>query len=304
MDDDKSICFSLSRFCGSLVSARTGFGGTAMKWTLLAVVAFYSLGGCTCFAAENGEGCVVESDMLIRSLGTDIGTVSARIAGTSTDSDLKADVDVNIGWWLFSFALKSSESATIRGGKMVAYWKTIDTGGHHKEITGELKGAIFTILVRDQGETERKEFPAKSYQVTNMEYPEVTLAPGEVRKMRVVDLENAEIVDREYRHVTEEQMMISGRCIRVVVSDASDKNSEYRRWTAIIKGVPVVIRQEGKEKTGLFNPAYSVRYTRVAIRLNEITHKPPAQQSSSVGLGGSCAELGESIEAKNFQVKK
>ena len=90
-----------------------------------------------------------------------------------------------------------------------------------------------------------------------MEYPEVTLTPGEVRKMRVIDLENAEAVDREYRHVAEEQVVISGRLTRVVVSDATDNNAEYRRWTAVVNGVPVVIRQEGKEKTGLFNPAYS-----------------------------------------------
>jgi hypothetical protein len=264
-DDDKSICLSLRRFCGLLVPALSGIGDVAIKSTLLAILACYSLGSFPCFAAENGEGCAVESALVIRSLGNDIGKVSARIVGTSADSDLKADVDVHVGWWLFSFVLNSSESSSIRGNKLVAYRKMIDTGGHRKEITGELKSAILTILVRDQGETVRKEFSAKSYQVTNMEYPEVTLSPGEVRKMRVVDLENAEIVDREYRHVTEEQIMISGQSTRVVVSDASDKNSEYRRWTAVVNGVPVVIRQEGKEKTGLFNPAYSVRYTRVAI---------------------------------------
>lgn len=52
---------------------------------------------------------------------------------------------------------------------------------------------------------------------------------------------------------------------RVVVSDAIDNNVEYRRWTAVVNGVPVVLRQEGKEKTGPFNPAYAVRQTRVAI---------------------------------------
>lgn len=236
-----------------------------MKLTLIAVLICFSLGSLTCSAAEKGESCAVETGIVIRSLGSDIGTVSARIAGTATDSDLRADVDVHVGWWFFSFALKSSESATIRGGKLVAYRKTIDSGGHRKEITGELKGDILIILVRDQGKTERREFPAKSYQVTNMEYPEVTLTPGETRKMRVIDLENAEAVDREYRHVAEEQMVISGRSTRVVVSDAIDKNAEYRRWTAVVNGVPVVVRQEGKEKTGLFNPAYSVRQTRVAI---------------------------------------
>jgi hypothetical protein len=236
-----------------------------MKWSLLAVLILYSLGGGAISAAENGERCAVESNFVIRSLGSDIGTVSGIIAGTASDSDLQVDVDVHVGWWFLSFALKSRETASIRGGKLAAYRKTIDTGGHRKEIVGELKGDIFTILVRDRGKTERKEFPAISYQVTNMEYPEVSLIPGEVRKMQVLDLENAEAVVREYRHVSEEQIVISGRVTRVVVSDAIDKYAEYRRWTAVVNGVPVVIRQEGKEKTGLFNPAYSVRQTKVAV---------------------------------------
>ena len=152
-----------------------------MKWTLLAVLIFWSLGGLTCSAAENGEICAVASSMVIRSLAADIGTVSSRIAGTATDSDLRADVVVHVGWWFFSFDLKSSETASIRGGKLVAYRKTIESGGHSKEITGDLNGDILTILVRDRRKTERKEFPAKSYHVTNMEYrprrqSEMTLA--------------------------------------------------------------------------------------------------------------------------------
>lgn len=234
-----------------------------MKWTLRAVMIMYMLGSGALFAAENEQGCAVTSIMAIRSLGSDIGIVNTRIAGTATGSDLQADVDVHVGWWYFSFVLKSRETARIRGGKLVYYHKTIDTGGHRKEIVGEHKGGILTILVSDKGKTERKEFPALNYQATNMEYPEVTLKPGEVRKMRIIDLENAEAVDREYRYVAEEQQVMSGRDTRIVVSDAIDKNAEYRRWTAIVNGVPVVIRQEGKEKSGLFNPAYSVRQTKV-----------------------------------------
>jgi len=49
------------------------------------------------------------------------------------------------------------------------------------------------------------------------------------------------------------------------VADFADENGECRRWTAIINGLPVVIRQEGKEKTGLFNPAYAVRQTKVTV---------------------------------------
>ena len=235
-----------------------------MKRTLCALLTCCVLGSAICTAAVNGQGCTVESRMIIRSLGTDIGTVRAQIAGTAVDSDLQADVDVHVGWWFFSFALKSSETASIRADKLVAYRKTIDSGGQRKEIAGKLKSGILTVTVSDRGKTVRKEFPAASYQGTNMEYPEVSLKPGEIRRMRVIDLENAEAVDREYRHVAEERMVISGRETRVVVSDASDKYSEYRRWTAVVNGVPVVIRQEGNEKTGLFNPAYSVRQNRVA----------------------------------------
>ena len=221
----------------------------------------------TVSAAEKAERCSVESRMTIRSLGSDIGTVNAKMTGTSLDNDLRADVDVRVGFWFIAFTLKSSETAAIRGGKLAKYRKTIDTGGHRREITGERNGDIFAIVTHDRGKTERQEFPAKSFEATNMEYPEVALVAGEVRKMRIIDLENGEIVDREYRHVAEERTEINGVAVRVVVSDAVDKNSEYRRWTMVVKGVPVVMRQEGKEKTGFFNPAYSVRQTRVTADL-------------------------------------
>jgi hypothetical protein len=49
------------------------------------------------------------------------------------------------------------------------------------------------------------------------------------------------------------------------VSDFTDKYAEARRRTSIISELPVVIHQEGKEKTGLFNPSYSVRQTSVTV---------------------------------------
>jgi len=216
-------------------------------------------------AVEKGDSCEVSSSYVIRSLGSNIGTVSAKMSGSATDNDLRADVDVNVGFLFFRFSLKSTETTSIRGGKVIRYRKTIDTGGDHKEIMGELDGSIFTIMIHDGENVERKVFPAMIYQVTNMEYPEVTLAPGEERRMRVLDLENSEVVDRVYRYVAEEQAEIDGRVIRIIVADFADKNSECRRWTAIFDGLPVVRRQDGKEKTGLFNPSYSVRQTKVVV---------------------------------------
>jgi hypothetical protein len=216
-------------------------------------------------AVEKGDSCAVSSSYVIRSLGSNIGTVIAKMSGSPTDNDLRADVDVNVGFLFFSFSLKSTETTSIRAGKVIRYRKMIDNGGDLREITGELDGNTFTIMVTDGEKVERKVFSSMSYEATNMEYPEVTLVPGEVRKMRVLDLENSELVDRVYRYVAEEQAVIDGRVIRIFVADFSDKNSECRRWTAIFDGLPVVRRQDGKEKTGIFNPSYSVRQTKVIV---------------------------------------
>lgn len=232
--------------------------------------------------AARGESSAVAVNYVIRSLASDIGTVSAKTTGTPRDNDFRADVNVNVRFLFLRFSLTSSETANIRGGKLVKYRKTIDTKGSRREIQGEASGGIFSMTVRDGKRSEQKKFPVTGYVTTNMEYPEVTLAPGETRRMRILDLENAEIVKRKYRHVSEEQAEIDGQKSRVIVSDFVDKNSEGRRWTAIVDGLPIVLRQEGKEKTGLFNPSYAVRQTGVNSDRRPVA--PPAPQS---GQGSS-----------------
>lgn len=240
---------------------------SSMRYALLAIliINICSLACRGVSAAGNGEPCSVSSRYVIRSMGMDIGTVNARMSGTPVDNDLRADVDVNVGVLFFDFSLKSTESTCIRAGKMVRYNKIIVTGGNHREIAGELVGGMLTVVVRDGEKEECKRFSATNFDATTMEYPEVTLAPGEVRRMRVLDLENSEVVEREYRYVAEEHAEIDGRPSRIIVADFVDKNAECRRWTAIINGLPIVIRQEGKEKTGLFNPAYSVQRMKAAV---------------------------------------
>ncbi len=181
-----------------------------MKLALYTLLIVCSLGWNIAFAAKNGESHTVAVSYVIRSLGSDIGTVIAKTVGTARDNDFPDDVKVNVRFLFFSFSLKSSETASIRGGKLVNYHKTIDTKGHRRELTGELNGDTFN-MVSSMGESLHKEFPVTDYVTTNMEYPEVTLAPGEVRRMRVFDLENTEIVDREYRQIAEDQAEINGR---------------------------------------------------------------------------------------------
>ncbi|NVN90226.1 MAG: hypothetical protein HXX11_06440 [Desulfuromonadales bacterium] len=236
-----------------------------MKHLLSTLLVICALGCNSASAAGNGEKHAVAVSYVIRSLGTDMGTVSAKTVGTASDNDFRADVTVSVRVLFFRFSLTSSETASIRGGKLVSYHKTIDSKGHCREITGERKGDVFTFVIRDGEKVKQRAFPVTDYVITNMEYPEVTLVPGEIRKMRVVDLENAEIVDREYRQLAEEQTEINGRVSPVMTTDFTDKNSTGRRWTSVISGLPIVMRQEGKEKTGLFNPSYSVRQTRIVV---------------------------------------
>ena len=47
--------------------------------------------------------------------------------------------------------------------------------------------------------------------------------------MRILDLENSEVVYRAYRYVAEEQSEIDEHVIRIIVAYFTDKNSECRR---------------------------------------------------------------------------
>lgn len=237
----------------------------AIRLTLCTIFVVYSLSCGIVFAASNDEIRTVEVSYIIHSLGSDIGTVSARTVGSARNSDFQADTNVNVHFWFLHFSLTSNEKARIREGKLVSYHKIVDTNGHRREISGELIGDIFKMVAREGGKVEHKDIPVTGFITTNMEYPELTLAPGEERKMPVVDLENTAIVDRKYRQITEEHAKINGRDSRVIVSDFSDENAEVRRWTTSIGGLPIVLRQEGKEKTGMFNPFYKVLQTKISI---------------------------------------
>lgn len=235
------------------------------RLTLCTVIAVCSLGCGIVFAASNYEIRTVEVSYIIRSLGSDIGTVSARTVGSARNFDFQADTNVNVHFWFLHFSLTSIEKARIREGKLVSYHKVIDANGHHREVSGELVGDILRMVASEGGKEAHKDIPVAGYITTNLEYPEMTLTPAEIRKMPVVDLENTAIVDRKYRQVTEEHAKINGRDSRVIVSDFFDKNAEGRRWTTSIAGLPIVLRQEGKEKTGLFNPSYKVLQTKITI---------------------------------------
>jgi hypothetical protein len=239
------------------------FRNWAIRLTLCTIFAVCSLGRGIVFAASNDEIRTVEVSYIIQSLGSDIGTVNARTIGSARNCDFQADTNVNVHFWFLNFSLASSEKARIREGKLVSYHKIVDANGHRREISGELIGDILRMVVREGGKEEHKDIPVAGYITTNIEYPEMTLTPGEERKMPVVDLENTVIVDRKYRQIAEENATIVGRVRRVVVSDFSDENAEGRRWTTSIDGLPIVLRQEGKEKTGLFNPSYKVLQTKV-----------------------------------------
>jgi hypothetical protein len=241
------------------------FCNRSIRLTLCTIFVVCSLGCGAVFAASNDEIRTVEVSYIIQSLGADIGTVSARTVGSASNCDFQADTNVKTHFWFLNFTLWSSEKACIRRGKLVSYHKIVDTNGHRKEISGKLIGDIFRMVAREGGKEKRKDIPVTGYITTNMEYPEMTLTPGEVRKMPVFDLENTAIVDRKYRHVMEEHAKINGRDSRIIVSDFSDENAEGRRWTTSIGGLPIVLRQEGKEKTGMFNPFYKVLQTKVTI---------------------------------------
>jgi hypothetical protein len=84
-----------------------------------------------------------------------------------------------------------------------------------------------------------------------MDCPETTIArEGEQLEIRLLDLENARVVNRRYVWAKTETVKVGEQTIRCRVVDFEDPDNACRRWIAR-DGLGVIIaRQEGKGKAG------------------------------------------------------
>ncbi len=201
----------------------------------------------------------------VSSLGISIGdaTTSQHLSEenghTWVSFETKARVNASLLW--FGYHLTTSEKGVLRDGVLVSYSRKGEENGSKIENEGSLQGGVFRFSVREDGVTRHVNIPRSSYDYTTMECPEAFIDfPGKVPvTLRILDVENLAVVNREYRLVANTDCVVGGRKFPCKVVDFSDRNKSIRRWVNRDGNAIVVCRQESTDR----KQNYSVHATAV-----------------------------------------
>ncbi len=155
-----------------------------------------------------------------------------------------------------SYSLDSKEYAVVGKNGTVSYSRTSLENGKSTVAKGLLENGQFKLNIMENDVKRSTFIPRTEYDFTTMECPETLLTQvGEKKSIRLLDLENMEVVKRHYTWIRNEEVRIRGKSYNCRVIDFEDKNKKCRRWIRPDDLGVMVARQDGSGKAG----TYSVR---------------------------------------------
>ncbi len=201
----------------------------------------------------------------VSSLGMTIGdaTTSQQLSEegghTRVSFETKTRVKAALLW--FGYQLMTSERGTLRDGELTSYSRKGEENGARIDSEGALQGGVFRFAVKENGTARIVSIPRSSYDYTTMECPEAFIDfPGRGQvTLRILDVENHAVVNREYRFVANTDCMVGTRKFPCRVVDLVDRNKRMRRWVNKDGNAIVVYRQESNDA----KQNYSVQATAV-----------------------------------------
>jgi hypothetical protein len=175
----------------------------------------------------------------------------------------ESSMHIDARFVFFSYSLEKKEEAMVGSEGTLSYRRTSQENGKNTLVAGRVEDGSFRFTITENGERRVLVVPRRKYDFTNLDCPEITLGPEEREKtLRILDLENLEIVTRKYRWVREEDVRVGGRRIHCKVIDFEDQNKRGRRWVEEDELGVLVTRQDGTGKGG----SYSSRLTSLAVK--------------------------------------
>jgi hypothetical protein len=163
----------------------------------------------------------------------------------------------------FSYTLDKKEEAMVGSEGTLSYRRTSQENGKNILVAGRMEDGVFRFHITENGEKRTLVIPRRKYDYTSLDCPETALGSGEREKtLRILDLENLEIVTRKYRWVREEDVRVGDRRIHCKVIDFEDSNKKGRRWVDEDELGILVTRQDGTGK----GVSYSSRLTSLAVK--------------------------------------
>lgn len=170
----------------------------------------------------------------------------------------ESSTHVNANIVFYSYALESKEKALVGDEGAFRYKRTSREKDASVQVEGRLENGKFQFDVSEKGVRRTVYFDRAKYDCTTMECPETSMKkPGDSMSLRLLDLENLEVVTRTYRYVKDEEVTVNGARITCKVIDFEDPHKKCRRWIRGDNLGVVLARQDGNSKSG----SYSLRMT-------------------------------------------
>ena len=190
----------------------------------------------------------------------DASSTSSRGDGNTIIFSNSTRIDAN--FVVRSYSLDSKENAIVGKNGTVSYSRTSLENGKSVIAKGLLENGQFKLNIMENDVKRAMFIPRTEYDFTTMECPETLLMQvGEKKSIRLLDLENMEVVKRHYTWIRNEEVRIGGKSYNCRVIDFEDKNKKCRRWIRLDDLGVIVARQDGSGKAG----TYSVRMVEYKI---------------------------------------
>lgn len=150
------------------------------------------------------------------------------------------------------FSLESEEVSLVGERGLLHHDSRIEIDGEQVVVRGWLEDRTFTLEVVAGRETGTRPIAAKDFDCTSIEGPDLTFETvGSTRRLRVLDLDQLEIVKRRFTWVRDENLIIGGQPVACRVIDVADRFGQSRRWIAK-DAYDTLIQEEGADRDGPF----------------------------------------------------
>lgn len=261
-------CIPGSSSMGRLVSSRYRTGQLrsprSSKWGIgrnaghsrLRPVALGLLSAWILWAATNaGNAATYEYDLSIDGVPAGVVVIETSMLQTAGGGVRKVDRKISIGRGLFrliGFSFESIASSEIGDSGLQRFDHRMTIEGERIHVSASLEPDGLVVLASAQGESFSKRFRHGDYDLTSEETLASRLTEmGLERTVKVLDLDEQEIIQRTFVWIHNETLRIGSLSIPCKVVRFRDRGSKGTQWLGL-DSHPLILREEGEDEDGTY----------------------------------------------------
>ena len=235
-------------------SSKWGIGRNAGH-SRLTPVALGLLAAWLWAATNAGRAATYEYDLSIDGVPAGVVVIETSMLQTAGGGVRKVDRKISIGRGLFrliGFSFESIASSEIGDSGLQRFDHRMTIEGERIHVSASLEPDGLVVLASAQGESFSKRFRHGDYDLTSEETLASRLTEmGLERTVKVLDLDEQEIIQRTFVWIRNETLRIGSLSIPCKVVRFRDRGSKGTQWLGL-DSHPLILREEGEDEDGTY----------------------------------------------------